>query len=81
MQALRNIYTVRNKQITINLPEYFDYSSVEVIILPINQIVKEDIIRSKEESLKKLLSISKWYEEDTQTITNSQDLINQWKIE
>jgi len=48
MEALRNIYTVENHRIIIDLPESFNYNSVEIIILP---------------------------------IIETQNLINQWKIE
>lgn len=35
MQAIREYAVVRNRQIVLNLPEYFEESEVEVIILPI----------------------------------------------
>ena len=74
MQALRNIYTVKNHQITIDLPKDFNHSSVEVIILPAQK--KND----KKEQLKQLLSVGLWNDEDIKSITDSQNLINQWKI-
>ena len=51
MQALRNIYTVKNNRITIDLPESFKYSSVEIIILPIeksNKPLEENRLSKKE---------------------------------
>jgi len=70
MQALRNIYTVKNNQITIDLPKGFNHSSVEVIILPAQK--KND----KKEQLKQLLSVGLWNDEDIKSITASQNLIN-----
>jgi len=34
MQAIREYAVVRNGQVVLNLPEYFDQSEVEVIVLP-----------------------------------------------
>lgn len=34
MQAIREYAVVRNGQLILNLPEYFEQSEVEVIILP-----------------------------------------------
>jgi hypothetical protein len=86
MQAIRNIYAVKNNQVIIDLPESFDYTSVEVIILPAyngNLLNRNDIEinQNKNERLKKLLSISVWDEEDFKIIKESQNLINKWKIE
>jgi hypothetical protein len=84
MQALRNIYTVQNNQIVINLPMTFQHKSVEVIILPIYEYktleIKQNTTTEKSERLKKLLSISVWNDTDIQLIYESQNLINQWKI-
>ena len=51
MEALRNIYTVKDKKITIEIPENFNYDSVEVIILPLKKVIK-----TKEKELNNLLS-------------------------
>ena len=82
MQALRNIYTVNNNQITIILPDYFKHSSVEVIILPIEKSKnnKLNIEDKKNKQLKKLLSLGVWNDEDIKPIIESQKYINQWKI-
>ncbi len=37
MEALRNIYTVENNRIIIDLPQNFNHKEVEVIILPFLQ--------------------------------------------
>ena len=63
MQVLRNIYTVKDNRITIDLPEYFKYSSVEIIILPIEKKERQQGLKdraSKETRLKQLLSIGVW---------------------
>lgn len=82
MQALRNIYTVTDNRLTINLPEYFKYSAVEVIILPVEKSKNEHSqVLSKEERLNQLLSIGVWSEKDVQPIIETKNLINQWKIQ
>ena len=82
MQALRNIYTVTNNRLMIDLPEYFRYSAVEVIILPIEKTQKEHTpVLSKDERLNQLLSIGVWSEKDIQPVIETQNLINQWKIQ
>jgi len=82
MEALRNIYTVENHRIVIDLPESFNYNSVEIIILPIEKQKKnKNIDYDKNERLKKLLSISVWNDEDILPIIETQNFINQWKIE
>jgi len=85
MQALRNIYTVENHRIVIDLPKSFNYTAVEIIILPLDPTNKETITKSlsidKKERLKKLLAINVWNEEDIKPIHETKSLINQWKIE
>jgi len=82
MQAIRSIYTVQNNQIVINLPNTFQHKAVEVIILPFYEYKTIEKEKSdKDERLKKLLSISVWNDNDIQLIHESQNLINQWKIE
>ena len=34
MQAIREYAVVRNGQVVLNLPEYFELSEVEIIVLP-----------------------------------------------
>ena len=82
MEALRNIYTVKNNRITIDFPEYFKYSSVEVIILPVSKFTYKQINNenSKNKQLEQLLSVGVWYDNDIEPILESQKLINQWKI-
>ena len=82
MQALRNIYTVKNNRITIDLPDYFKHSSVEVIILPVNKFAYKQVNNenSKNKQLEQLLSIGVWNDNDIEPILESQKLINQWKI-
>jgi hypothetical protein len=85
MQALRNIYTVDNHRIVIDLPNTFNYNAVEIIILPIEKPRKKTVKISNNsdnnERLKRLLSISVWKESDIQPIIDSENLINQWRIE
>ena len=85
MQALRNIYTVENHRIVIELPKSFNHAAVEIIILPLDPTNKETINKSlsndKKERLKRLLAINVWNEDDIKPITDTQTLINQWKIE
>ena len=85
MQALRNIYTVENHRIVIDLPKSFNHATVEIIILPLDPSNKETITKSlsidKKERLKKLLAINVWNEDDIKPILETQSLINQWKIE
>lgn len=81
MQAFRNIYTVQNNRVIIDLPESFDYQSVEVIIMPAYDRKINEAHPNKSERLKKLLSLSVWDENDINRIIESQNLINQWKIE
>jgi predicted Ser/Thr protein kinase len=78
MEALRNIYTVENHRIVIDLPESFNYNSVEIIILPIEKQKKnKNIDYDNNERLKKLLSISVWNDEDILPIIETQNFINQ----
>ncbi len=85
MQALRNIYTVENHRIVIDLPKSFNHAAVEIIILPLDPSNKETFTKSlsidKKERLKKLLAINVWNEDDIKPITETQSLINQWEIE
>jgi len=85
MEALRNIYTVENHRIVIDLPKSFNHTSVEIIILPIEKTGKRKMTKTmdaeKHERLKKLLSINVWNEEDILPIVETPNLINQWKIE
>ena len=85
MEALRNIYTVENHRIVIDLPKTFNHSSVEIIILPIDENqtnnIDKKISDDKNERLKTLMSISVWSENDILPIIETQNLINQWKIE
>jgi hypothetical protein len=85
MQALRNIYTVENHQIVIDLPKSFNHTSVEIIILPIEQstkkMTKKSVSIDKNERLKKIFAVNIWNDEDIQPIIESQNLINQWKME
>jgi len=84
MQALRNIYTVKNHRVVIELPKTFNYNAVEIIVLPIEveiKIDKKPEKNDKKESLKKLMSLSVWNDKDAQLVIESQKLINQWKIE
>ena len=82
MEALRNIYTVKNNRITIDFPEYFKYSSVEVIILPVSKFTYKQINNetSKNKQLEQLLSVGVWNDNDIEPILESQKLINEWKI-
>ncbi len=84
MQVLRNIYTVQNNQIIIDLPKSFYHKSVEVIILPLCDFplfqTKKKSSFDKSERLKRLLSISVWDETEIQQIQESRNFINQWKI-
>lgn len=85
MQALRNIYTVENHRIVIDLPKSFNHTAVEIIILPVDPSPKETINKSlsisKKERLEKLLSVNVWNEDDIKPIIETQQLISQWKIE
>jgi hypothetical protein len=84
MQALRNIYKVDNQRLVIELPPSFQHSEVEVIILPVSaeapkaepMFARED----KTERLSRLLSIGVWSDADIETVLDSQNFINQWKI-
>ena len=80
MQALRNIYTVKNNQITIDLPNYFKHTSVEVIILPINKYKQINNTNNKNKQLEELLSVGVWNDNDIEPILESKKLINEWKI-
>ncbi len=79
MEALRNIYTVKNNRIIIDLPNYFKHTSVEVIILPVSKF-KYKQENSKNKQLEQLLSVGVWNDNDIEPILESQKLINQWKI-
>ena len=79
MQALRNIYTVTDRRIQIDLPESFKYSAVEVIILPVEKHFNNEL--SKEERVEQLLLVGTWNEEDVQPIIESKKFTNKWKIE
>jgi hypothetical protein len=85
MEALRNIYTVENHRIVIDLPKSFNHTSVEIIILPLEKTRARKKIKAmsadKNERLKKLLSINVWNEADILPLIETQNLINQWKIE
>jgi len=83
MEAIRNIYSVENKQIVINLPANFKHKSVEVIVLPVYEYEKTEQVskNKKSEHLEKLLNVSVWKDTDVQQITDSGKLLNEWKIE
>lgn len=46
VKALREIKTVSNKQVIINLPDYISTKQVEVIIIPYNTSGKENSNKS-----------------------------------
>jgi len=82
MQAIRNIYTVQNNQIVITLPNTFQHKAVEVIVLPFDEYeTAEKTQQDKNAGLKRLLAFSVWSENDIQQISETQNFINQWKIE
>jgi hypothetical protein len=85
MQALRNIYTVENHRIVIDLPKSFNHTSVEIIILPLEKSLKKmpkkSVSIDKNERVKKIFAVNIWNDEDIQPIIESQNLINQWKME
>ena len=84
MQAIRNIYTVRDSQIIIDLPKNFIHSAVEVIILPIDEQKDRklhELTSDKEENLKQILSIGIWDDNDLKPILETNNLINQWEIQ
>ncbi len=85
MEAIRSIYTVENHRIVIDLPKSFNHTSVEIIILPIEKTGKRKMSKAmsaeKNERLKKLLAINVWNEADILPLIETQNLINQWKIE
>ena len=85
MEAIRNIYSVENHRIVIDLPKSFNHKEVEIIILPSEKSIKLPTNKStgidKEEQLRKLLSINVWNDDDILPITESQAIINQCKIE
>jgi len=85
MQAIRNIYTVENHRIVIDLPKSFNHAAVEIIILPLDSFEQDTITKSmsadKKKRLKNLLSINVWNEDDIKPIIETQTIINQWKIE
>ncbi len=83
MEALRNIYTVENNRIIIDLPQNYNHKEVEVIILPFfkYQIIEKNKNEDKQKQIERLLSVSVWNDNDIQQIYESQNLINQWKTE
>ena len=83
MEALRNIYTVENNRIIIDLPQNYNHKEVEVIILPFlqYQIIEKKKKKDKQKQIELLLSISVWNDKEIQQIYESQNIINQWKIE
>lgn len=85
MQAFRYIFTVEQNRVVIELPPYYNNKSVEVIILPADRNKTLDRHQSefpnKEEQMKELLSIGVWNEDDLQPLTETEKLINQWKID
>lgn len=66
MQAYRNTYILENNTLIINLPESFSHKSVEVIVLTaVDSINAESNLKKrKSESIKRLLSLSVWDDED-----------------
>ncbi len=85
MQAFRHTYTVEQNKILIELPRRFNHNSVEVIVLPIEKKKTKRSIKpistDKAKQLEELLTIGVWSEEDLQPIIETNNLINQWKIE
>jgi hypothetical protein len=85
MEAIRNIYAVENHRIVIDLPKSFKHKEVEIIILPSEKSTKLQSNKSssidKDEQLRKLLSVNVWNDMDILPIIESQEIINQWKIE
>lgn len=70
---------MEHNSIRINPPSFFNHKSVEVIVLPLSEQLPFQ--RSKEERLNALLSIGTWTAEDIQPILNTQQMMNQWKME
>lgn len=66
MQAYRNTYILENNTLIINLPESFSHKSVDVIVLPaVDSTNAESNLKfKKSESIKRLLSLSVWDDED-----------------
>jgi hypothetical protein len=85
MQAYRYIFTVEQNRIVIDLPPGYNHKSVEVIVLPVERNNPETVPQpdpeNKNEQLKELLSIGTWSEDDLKSVKESQNLINQWKID
>jgi len=89
MEAFRNIYTVNQNKILIELPLDFNYNAVEVIVLPISENKTKIKIKksnkktkpNKKQQLLQLLTIGLWTDKDIEQILETNNLINQWKIE
>lgn len=86
MEAIRSIYKVENQKLVIELPASFQHTEVEVIILPVS--VEEEAVLpvavdrgSKAERLEELSKLSFWDEADEQAVIESQNFINQWKVD
>ncbi len=60
MQALKKIVDVRNRQITLELPEDFCFEQVEVTISPYMPANMKKVQKKEYEWKKDFLSISKW---------------------
>jgi len=84
MQALRSIYKVENQRLIIDLPPSFQHSEVEVIILPAAedtpQPLQTQTKEDKAERLSRLLSVGVWSDADVESVLESQNFINQWKV-
>lgn len=72
MQIIREFRIVKNNQITIDLPEYFNTREVEIIILPVEN--------KKEKFREILLQGPVLSEEEIARIEETREWFNQWQI-
>lgn len=79
MQASRSIYKVENQKLVIELPASFEYTEVEVIILPVKGDESNPPDASNQASKAGKTSFGRvWDETDEQSVLESQHFINQW---
>jgi hypothetical protein len=80
MEAIRVIKTVKNHQVSINVPKHFEGKDVEVIILS-SEMETGGNFRRKDEFLKFLRNGPTFSEEEIQRIDAVKKEFRNWTIE
>jgi hypothetical protein len=80
MQAYRDIHSVTDNKIIIELPPDFNHNPVEVIVLPVavpkSRKQEEQIEANRNKQLTELLTVGVWDENDLHPALETKNFIN-----